>query len=231
MGSAFSAIFAEVLMVAVIAVCTLPGATALMRTPFAAQEEEIRLTHLAKAYARLNIVMQIHYSVMRNNNARIVKVMGADAGVDCISPNACAPQIAKFLSDLDEVGMCPRTILYSLTPADNAQLGTLIGCFQSSEARGKLQYGAAWWFLDNKVGMERHLEDLTATGHLATFVGMLTDSRSLLSYPRHHYFRRILCNYLGTMMERGEMTDDIEAVGEVVRDICYRNAARYFGLQ
>lgn len=104
----------------------------------------------------------------------------------------------------------------------------LLGCFQSQEAKGKLQYGAAWWFLDNKVGIERHLQTLTATGHIATFVGMLTDSRSFLSYPRHHYFRRILCNYLANMMVRGEMTQDEALVGSVIRDICYDNAEKYF---
>ena len=107
---------------------------------------------------------------------------------------------------------------------------TLMGCFQSGEARGKIQYGPAWWFLDNKIGMEKHLEDLTATGHIGAFVGMLTDSRSLLSYPRHHYFRRILCNYLGMLIENGEMTQDLNLVGKVVKDICYNNAISYFKL-
>jgi glucuronate isomerase len=113
----------------------------------------------------------------------------------------------------------------------NTEIMTLMGCFQSDEARGKIQYGPAWWFLDNKVGMERHLEDLTATGHLAVFVGMLTDSRSLLSYPRHHYFRRILCNYLGDMMEKGQMTSDMALVGKVVEDISYNNSVAYFGMK
>ena len=112
----------------------------------------------------------------------------------------------------------------------NTEIMTLIGCFQSSEAKGKMQYGPAWWFLDNKVGMEKHLQDLTATGHIGAFVGMLTDSRSLLSYPRHHYFRRILCNYFGAMMEKGEMTTDEAFVGEVVKDICYRNAIAYLNM-
>ena len=115
-------------------------------------------------------------------------------------------------------------------PKMNTEIMTLIGCFQSDEARGKIQYGPAWWFLDNKVGMEKHLDDLTATGHIATFVGMLTDSRSLLSYPRHHYFRRILCNYLGDMIERGEMTANEALVGKVIRDICYNNSINYFGV-
>ena len=113
----------------------------------------------------------------------------------------------------------------------NTEIMTLLGCFQDSSAKGKIQYGPAWWFLDNKVGMEKHLEDLTATGHIATFVGMLTDSRSLLSYPRHHYFRRILCNYLGTMMENSQMTQDIAIVGKVVQDISYNNSIKYFDMK
>ena len=112
----------------------------------------------------------------------------------------------------------------------NCELMTILGCFQSSEAQGKIQYGPAWWFLDNKVGMKKHLEDLCATGHIGAFVGMLTDSRSLLSYPRHHYFRRILCSYLGTLIENGEMTQDLEFVGQVVKNICYNNAIRYFNI-
>ena len=113
----------------------------------------------------------------------------------------------------------------------NTEIMTLIGCFQDSSAKGKIQYGPAWWFLDNKVGMEKHLEDLTATGHLGAFVGMLTDSRSLLSYPRHHYFRRILCNYLGTLMNKGEITKDMAFVGKVVEDICFNNSVAYLNMK
>ena len=132
---------------------------------------------------------------------------------------------------LNEENALPATILFNLNGKQNLEIMPLLGCFQSSEVKGKMQYGPAWWFLDNKVGMEKHLEDLTATGHLATFVGMLTDSRSLLSYPRHHYFRRILCNYLGTMMTNGEMTSDIEKVGKVVRDISFLNSESYFRMK
>ena len=110
----------------------------------------------------------------------------------------------------------------------NTEIMTLIGSFQDGTAKGKLQFGPAWWFLDNKVGMENHLKDLTATGHIGAFVGMLTDSRSFLSYPRHHYFRRILCSYFGEMMEKGEMTLDENLVGKVIKDICYNNAIKYF---
>ena len=124
-----------------------------------------------------------------------------------------------------------QTIVFNLNPKMNSEIVTLIGSFQDSSAKGKIQYGPAWWFLDNKPGMEKHLVDLTATGHLATFVGMLTDSRSLLSYPRHHYFRRILCNYLGTLMEDEEITSDIELVGKVVEDISYNNSINYFDVK
>ena len=113
----------------------------------------------------------------------------------------------------------------------NAEIMTLIGCFQDSSCRGKIQYGPAWWFLDNKVGMERHLEDLTATGHIGAFVGMLTDSRSFLSYPRHHYFRRILCNYLGGLVENGEITADLDLIGKVVKDVSFNNAINYLGIK
>ena len=110
----------------------------------------------------------------------------------------------------------------------NSEIMTLIGCFQDDSLKGKIQYGAAWWFLDNKEGMEKHLKDMTATGHIATFIGMLTDSRSFLSYTRHQYFRRILCNYFGTLIENNEMTNDLDLVGSVIKDICYGNATKYF---
>jgi glucuronate isomerase len=131
---------------------------------------------------------------------------------------------------LNSEASLPRLIVFNLNPKMNSEIMTLIGCFQSGEAKGKIQYGAAWWFLDNKVGMEKHLEDLCATGHIGAFVGMLTDSRSFLSYPRHHYFRRILCNYLGTLIENGEMTSDKSIVSSVIKDICYNNAIKYFNV-
>ena len=123
----------------------------------------------------------------------------------------------------------PKVIVFNLNPKMNPEIMSLIGCFQDDSAKGKIQYGAAWWFLDNKVGMEKHLEDMTSMGHIDSFVGMLTDSRSFLSYARHHYFRRLLCNYLGSLMEKGEMTQDINLVGEVVKNVCYNNAIIYFG--
>ena len=168
---------------------------------------------------------------MRNNNSKMLGKLGLDTGFDSISEENSIKYTSRLFDRLNSENSLPKTVIFNLNPKMNAEIMTLMGCFQSDEARGKIQYGPAWWFLDNKVGMEKHLEDLTATGHIAVFVGMLTDSRSLLSYPRHHYFRRILCNYLGGMMERGEMTTNEELVGKVVEDICYNNSIAYFKMK
>ena len=165
---------------------------------------------------------------MRNNNAVMLEKLGLDTGFDSISDKNSISLLSRLMDRLNSEGALPKLILFNLNPKMNAELMTLMGCFQDGGVRGKIQYGPAWWFLDNKVGMENHLRDLTATGHIGAFVGMLTDSRSLLSYPRHHYFRRILCNYLGTLIENGEMTDNLTLVGEVVKDVCYNNAIKYF---
>ena len=186
---------------------------------------------LMKLYAAQGLVTELHVGPMRNNNSRMMAAIGPDTGFDSISDENSIKTMSRLFDRLDSEGCLPKTIVFNLNPKMNAEIMTLIGSFQTDEARGKLQYGPAWWFLDNKVGMEKHLEDLTATGHIATFVGMLTDSRSLLSYPRHHYFRRILCNYLGGMMERGEMTQDEKLVGKVVKDICYYNSIKYLGME
>ena len=150
------------------------------------------LLHLGREYHRLNIAMQLHYSCLRNTNARMYARLGPDTGYDAIAQNTCGGNIAGFLSALDESNECPKTILYSLNPADNAQLGTLLGCFQSGELPGKIQHGSAWWFNDTKNGMEEQMKSLASLGLLGNFVGMLTDSRSFLSYARHDYFRRIV---------------------------------------
>ena len=186
---------------------------------------------LMKLYATQGLVTELHVGPMRNNNSRMMAAIGPDTGFDSISDENSIKTMSRLFDRLDSEGCLPKTIVFNLNPKMNTEIMTLIGSFQTDEARGKLQYGPAWWFLDNKVGMEKHLEDLTATGHIATFVGMLTDSRSLLSYPRHHYFRRILCNYLGGMMERGEMTQDEKLVGKVVKDICYYNSIKYLGME
>ena len=185
---------------------------------------------LFKLYAKYNIATELHIGAMRNNNAVMLAKLGLDTGFDSIAEDNSIKYMSRLFDRLNSENALPKTIVFNLNPKMNTEIMTLIGCFQSDEARGKIQYGPAWWFLDNKVGMEKHLEDLTATGHIATFVGMLTDSRSLLSYPRHHYFRRILCNYLGGMMERGEMTANEALVGKVVQDICYNNSISYLGV-
>lgn len=186
---------------------------------------------LFKLYARYGIATELHVGAMRNNNSKMLAALGLDTGFDSISEENSIKNMSRLFDRLVCEDSLPKTVVFNLNPKMNAEIMSLIGCFQSSEAKGKMQYGPAWWFLDNKVGMERHIEDLTATGHIATFVGMLTDSRSLLSYPRHHYFRRILCNYLGGMMERGEMTSDEALVGKVIKDVCYNNAMAYFKMK
>lgn len=186
---------------------------------------------LFKLYAKYGLATELHIGAMRNNNAKMFKVLGADTGFDSISEYNSIHYMSRLFDRLNDENALPKTIVFNLNPKMNSEIMTLIGSFQDSIAKGKLQYGPAWWFLDNKVGMERHLEDLTATGHLGAFVGMLTDSRSFLSYPRHHYFRRILCNYLGEMMENGEMTADISLVGKVVQDISYNNAVAYLEVE
>ena len=192
--------------------------------------QTVILLHLGKAYHRMNIAMQIHYSCLRNNNNRIFKAQGGDTGVDAIAQNTCGGNIAKLLSALDEAGQCPKTILYSLNPVDNAQLGSLIGCFQDSSIPGKIQHGSAWWFNDNKVGMEEQMISLGNLGLLGNFIGMLTDSRSFLSYARHDYFRRILCNLVGKWVENGEYPNIESSLKKIIEGISFNNAKRYFDL-
>ena len=186
---------------------------------------------LMKLYAKYNIRTELHVGAMRNNNSKMLEKLGLDTGYDSIAEDNSIKYMSRLFDKLNNENSLPRVIVFNLNPKMNTEIMTLIGCFQSDEARGKIQYGPAWWFLDNKVGMEKHLEDLTATGHIGAFVGMLTDSRSLLSYPRHHYFRRILCNYLGTLIENGEMTTDLALVGKVVQDISYNNSINYFDVK
>lgn len=188
------------------------------------------LMHLGKEYHRLNIVMQLHYSCLRNMNERMFRKMGPDTGFDMIAQNTCGGDIANLLSALDMTGECPKTILYSLNPADNEQLGTMLGCFQGTEVPGKIQHGSAWWFNDTKTGMEEQMKSLANLGLLGNFVGMLTDSRSFLSYARHDYFRRIFCNLIGNWVENGEYPNDEEALKTIVEGVCFNNAKRYFNL-
>jgi len=189
------------------------------------------LIALGKAYHKHDIAMQIHYSCYRNANERIYRKLGPDTGVDMIAQNTCGADIARLLSKLDETCECPKTILYSLNPADNEQIGTMLGCFQSDEVPGKIQLGSAWWFNDTKSGMEDQMRALANLGLLGNFVGMLTDSRSFLSYARHDYFRRIMCNLIGNWVENGEYPNYDASLEKIVKGISYNNAARYFGIE
>ena len=169
-------------------------------------------------------------AVFHHVNTRLNRLLGPDTGFDMIAQNSCGGDIAALLAALDESGECPKTILYSLNPADNEQLGTLIGCFQSDEVPGKIQHGSAWWFNDTKSGMEAQMKSLANLGLLGNFVGMLTDSRSFLSYARHDYFRRIFCNLVGNWVESGEYPANEAALRRIVEGVSYANAARYFNL-
>ncbi len=189
------------------------------------------LLFLGREYAKRDIVMQLHYGVQRNTNTNKFESLGADTGFDCISTKECCFALTGFLNALDCDGLLPKTIIYSLNPHDNELIGTVLGCFQGTEAAGKIQHGSAWWFNDTKSGMETQLKSLANLSVLGNFIGMLTDSRSFLSYTRHEYFRRILCNLIGTWVENGEYPDDEKYLGKLVEDICYNNAAKYFGLE
>ncbi len=173
--------------------------------------------------------MQLHLGAMRNNRSAMYARLGPDIGFDSVGDEQVARPLSRFLDALDSAGCLPRTILYNLNPTDNYVLGTMIGNFQDGNVAGKLQFGAGWWFCDHWDGMTRQMEDLSNLGLLARFVGMLTDSRSFLSYPRHEYFRRLLCEILGRDMARGYVPRDFDLVGGMVADIAYRNAKGYFG--
>ena len=184
---------------------------------------------LGREYHKKNWAMQLHYGVKRDNNGMIFGKLGPDAGIDCINNYAPSSEMADYLNALAITDELPKTILYSLNPTDNATIGTIIGCFQSEEARGKIQQGSAWWFNDNKQGMIEQMTSLANLGLLGNFIGMLTDSRSFLSYTRHEYFRRIMCNLIGGWVENGEYPADEKVLGRMVQDISYNNAVRYFG--
>jgi glucuronate isomerase len=185
---------------------------------------------LGRQYAALNWTMQLHMGVIRNNNKRMLKLLGPDTGFDAIGDYVCAESLAKFLNKLDETDELPKTILYSLNSGANEVLGTIIGCFQSNVTPGKIQFGSGWWFNDQKDGMLKQMTALANLGLLSRFVGMLTDSRSFISYTRHEYFRRILCNMIGEWVENGEVPNDKNLLGKMIQDICYNNACRYFGI-
>ena len=188
------------------------------------------LVFCAEQYAKMGWVMQIHYNCMRNPNSAMFAKLGPDCGFDCMNNVNCGGALYALLDRLYRTGSLPKTILYSLNPGENEMLDTMIGAFQGTEAAGKLQHGSAWWFNDNKTGMQDQLISLANLSLLGNFIGMLTDSRSFLSYTRHAYFRRILCNLVGGWIENGEYPADMAAAGALIEDICYHNAKRYFGL-
>ena len=174
-------------------------------------------------------VQQYHLGALRNNNARMLKTLGADTGWDSIGDFSQAKQLSKFLDRLDSTNQLTKTILYNLNPADNQLMAAMIGNFNDGSVAGKIQYGSSWWFLDQKQGMTEQINALSNLGLLSRFIGMLTDSRSFMSYPRHEYFRRILCNIFGEEIENGELPNDLAWTGKVIQDICYNNAKEYFG--
>lgn len=187
------------------------------------------MVFVGKEYHRLGWAMQIHYGCKRDNNVFRYGQLGPDTGYDCIDNYAPSAQMADFLNALNATDQLPKTILYSLNPNDNAAIGTILGCFQDAGTVGKIQQGSAWWFNDHKAGMTEQMTSLANLGLLGNFIGMLTDSRSFLSYTRHEYFRRILCELIGGWVENGEYPSDLEVLGGMVEGISYRNAVRYFG--
>ncbi|MEM9847300.1 MAG: glucuronate isomerase [Bacteroidota bacterium] len=186
------------------------------------------LHELGKLYHDLNWTMQLHLGAIRNNNQRLLQEIGADVGADSIGDYKQAEGLSYFLNQLDLEQKLPKTILYNLNPSDNELFATMAGNFNDGVTVGKVQWGSAWWFLDQKDGMEKQLNTLSNMGLLSRFIGMLTDSRSFLSFPRHEYFRRILCNLLGQDVENGELPHDLPWLGKMVTNICYHNARNYF---
>ena len=198
------------------------------------REEELKyktafMLFVAKEYHKRGWVMQLHYGCKRDNNALMFEKLGADTGFDCINNYAPSAEMADFLNALSATDEVPKTVLYSLNPNDNASIGSIIGCFQDPTMAGKLQHGSAWWFNDHKIGMTEQITSLANLGCLGNFIGMLTDSRSFISYTRHEYFRRLLCDIFGTWVEDGEYPADMKSLKSLVEDISYNNAVRYFG--
>ncbi len=189
------------------------------------------LIELGRMDSRAGWTMQLHIGALRNNNSRMFKTLGPDTGFDSISDGEIAVPLSRFLDSLDKTDELPKTILYVLNPRDNYLVGTMIGNFQGGGIPGKIQFGSGWWFNDQKEGMEQQMNTLANLGLLSRFAGMLTDSRSFLSYPRHEYFRRVLCNLIGSWVEKGEAPEDYDLLGKMVKDISFNNAAGYFGIE
>lgn len=186
------------------------------------------MIHLGKMYHAKGWTQQLHLGAIRNNNKRLLSALGPDTGFDSIGDRSQARALSGFLNRLDSSNQLTKTIIYNLNPSDNEVFATMAGNFNDGTVKGKVQYGSAWWFLDQKDGMEKQLNTLSNQGLLSCFVGMLTDSRSFLSFPRHEYFRRILCNLIGNDVVNGELPNDEKHLGKIVSDICYYNAKNYF---
>ncbi len=205
----------------------------MMGKDLTADEQEKYRTAIMLELSKMNHkrgwTQQFHVGALRNNNQRAFNNLGPDTGWDSIGDPQKSYPMSKFLNTLDTEDQLAKTILYNLNPADNEMMATMIGNFNDGSMPGKIQYGAAWWFLDQKTGMERHLEALSALGLTSRFVGMVTDSRSFMSYPRHDYFRRIVCNFYGNLVEKGEAPDDDSLLKPIVEGIAYYNAKSYFG--
>ncbi len=188
------------------------------------------LLEIGRMNAKAGWTMQIHYGALRNNNSRMYNLLGPDSGFDSIADGHAAKPLSNFLDSLDRISELPKTIIYSLNPVDNYLIGTMVGNFQGEGIPGKIQFGSGWWFNDQKEGMEMQMKSLANLGLLSRFVGMLTDSRSFLSFPRHEYFRRILCNIIGNWVENGEAPEDYNLLGRMAEDISFNNAVNYFGI-
>jgi glucuronate isomerase len=220
--------------------CTLAQARSVFDTARAgrvpAAEDQLRygsflMLEFGRWDAARGWTKQLHLGALRNNNGRLLGKFGPDTGFDSIGDFPQARALSRYLNALDSTDELPRTIIYNVNPIDNYAFGTMIGNFQDGSIPGKLQFGSGWWFLDQKEGMEWQINALSNLGLLSRFVGMLTDSRSFVSYPRHEYFRRVLCNLLGADMDRGEIPPDMALVGGMVKNICFANARDYFRLE
>ena len=199
------------------------------------KEQELKfktrlLKDLAVEYRKRDLVMQLHIGAMRNNNIRLYDRLGPDVGFDSQDDMNYARELSRLLGEMDEINALPKTIIYCLNPKDNEMLGSMIGNFQDGSCPGKIQLGPAWWFCDHKRGMIRQMETLCDYGVFSRFTGMLTDSRSFLSFPRHEYFRRILCDFVGDAVERGEYPRDMEFLGQMIENICCNNAKQYLNI-
>lgn len=218
--------------------CTYEEANAVFKKgmnhePITSEEEDMYkgyvLVFLGKEYAKHGWVQQYHIGALRNNSKSMLKKIGPDTGFDAIEDQVFMEKLSLLLGKLDETDELPKTILYCLNPRDNYALTVLAGCFQKEGVKGRVQVGTAWWFLDQQDGMRQNLETLMQVGLIAQSVGMLTDSRSFLAYPRHEYYRRLLCQMLGNLVESGQYPNDIEFLGKIVQDVCYNNAKEFFG--